>query len=117
MVAGQVGQTQARWQVLSVFSADPLTVPQAARRLGITRQGLQRVVNELVPEGLLAAAENAGHLTSPFFVLTELGKGVLAQITERATRIHERLAGHVSAGDLETTRRTLNALTAALSGS
>lgn len=39
-VAAKEGQTQARWQLLSVVSDQALTVPQAARRLGVTRQGV-----------------------------------------------------------------------------
>lgn len=38
-IAATEGQTQARWQLLSVVSEEPLTVAQAARRLGIARQG------------------------------------------------------------------------------
>lgn len=43
VVAAREGHTQARWQLLSVVSDRALTVPQAARRLGVTRQGVQRV--------------------------------------------------------------------------
>ncbi|GHB99248.1 hypothetical protein GCM10010397_84400 [Streptomyces spinoverrucosus] len=45
------GLTQARWQVLSVVSETALTVPQAARRLGVSRQNVQRVANDLASSG------------------------------------------------------------------
>jgi hypothetical protein len=37
-IAGAEGQTEVRWQLLSVSSGRSQTVPQAARRLGLTRQ-------------------------------------------------------------------------------
>jgi len=47
-IAGTLGQTQARWQVISAASAAPKTVPQIARRLGVTRQNVQRIADRLV---------------------------------------------------------------------
>ncbi len=64
-IAAREGQTQARWQFLSVISGDALTVPQAARRLGVTRQAVQRVANELVDDGLAELVANPDHRTSP----------------------------------------------------
>src|SRR5215213_2268842 len=45
-----LGQTEVRWAVLSVLSGGARTVPQVARRLGVTRQSVQRVANLLVAE-------------------------------------------------------------------
>jgi len=41
--------TAARWQVLGavVLAGRPLTVPQIARRMGLTRQAVQASVNRL----------------------------------------------------------------------
>ena len=50
-IARTVGQTQARWQVLSAASGRPHTVPQIARVLGVTRQNVQRIADLLVEEG------------------------------------------------------------------
>lgn len=57
-IAAVQGQTQARWQLLSVVSDPPLSIPQAARRLGISRQAVQRVANDL--QGRLAVQPRAG---------------------------------------------------------
>ncbi len=73
-IANSEGQSQARWQLLSVLSDGPRTVSQAARRLGIARQAVQRVAGELAREGLLAASDNPDHRTSPLFALTALGR-------------------------------------------
>lgn len=68
VVAAREGHTQARWQLLSVVSDRALTVPQAARRLGVTRQGVQRVANDLVVCGLAELRHNPDHRTSPLLV-------------------------------------------------
>jgi len=52
-IARELGQTVARWHVLSVLSAGPCTVPATARRLGLTRQGVQRVADDLLAARLL----------------------------------------------------------------
>src|SRR5580698_4704566 len=68
--AATEGQTQARWQVLSVISDGSWTVPMAADRLGTSRQAVQRIANELVEEGLAAFDENPRNQPSSFLRLT-----------------------------------------------
>src|SRR3712207_3495790 len=50
-LAREVGQSAARWHVLSVVSDGPRTVGSASRRLGLARQSVQRVVDDLVAAG------------------------------------------------------------------
>ena len=82
--ARQEGQTQALWYALSVFSAEPLTVSQAARRLGTTRQAVQRTANELLARGLAVTERNPDHRASPFVILTSQGQATLARISKTA---------------------------------
>ena len=110
-IAATPGQTQARWQLLSVVSETSLSVPQAARRLGVTRQGVQRVANDLVASGLATFATNPDHRTSPLLRLTGPGRDALAEITRRARRFNRRLAAAVSEDELATTRQTVRSLT------
>ena len=102
--AATQGQTQARWQLLSVICDEALTVPQAARRLGVTRQGVQRVANELVVAGLAEFQSNPDHRTSPLLALTNDGRDVLDAITERAAVANTRLAAALEPATLRTTR-------------
>src|SRR5215475_8634613 len=48
-LAEREGLTAARWQVLGAvaLAGRPLTVPQIARRMGLTRQAVQATVNQL----------------------------------------------------------------------
>jgi DNA-binding MarR family transcriptional regulator len=83
-IARDEGETPTRWYALSVFSGDPLTVSQAARRLGTTRQAVQRTADELIERGLATAQPNPDHRTSPFIRLTPEGRALLERISARA---------------------------------
>jgi hypothetical protein len=60
----------ARWHVLSVVSGDACTVPFMARRLGLARQSVQRVVDALADDHLVALQVNPDHARSPLYALT-----------------------------------------------
>lgn len=105
-IAGSIGQTQARWQVLSAASAEPKTVPQIARRLGIARQNVQRVADLLIDEGLAALSPNPDHKTSPFLVLTDSGRAAFTQLMSHGRSYHRELATELDI-DLAALRRCL----------
>ncbi|MEU8828118.1 MarR family winged helix-turn-helix transcriptional regulator [Streptomyces sp. NPDC048636] len=109
-IAAAEGQTQARWQLLSVVSETPLTVPRAARRLGIARQGVQRVANDLVGEGLAAFEANPDHKGSPLLALTPTGQRTLRKITARATEVHQELIGGIRPDEIGAARDLLRRL-------
>lgn len=106
-LAGHAGQSQARWQVLSVVSEGDWTVPGAARRLGVTRQAVQRIVDALAVEGLISYEPNPGHQRSPHVRLTGDGRAALAAITDAATDWHATVTADLSADDLDLARRVL----------
>ncbi|MEY9929784.1 DNA-binding MarR family transcriptional regulator [Catenulispora sp. GP43] len=108
------GLTQARWQVLSVASEDPLTVPQAARRLGVSRQNVQRVANDLVELEFAAFAPNPDHRSSPLLTLTSRGRESLARVTARAAALHAALFADISDEEIRSTRASLRRLLAEL---
>ncbi|MFE9629413.1 MarR family winged helix-turn-helix transcriptional regulator [Streptomyces sp. NPDC006463] len=109
-IAATEGQTQARWQLLSVVSEESLTVAQAARRLGISRQGVQRVANDLVRENLAAFEPNPEHRGSPLLALSPSGHRVLKKITARATETHRALTVGIHGDDIAQTRDLLHRL-------
>src|SRR5690349_14809356 len=115
-IARTVGQTQARWQVMSAASADPRTVPQIARRLGVTRQNVQRIADLLVAENWASFEVNPDHRGSPYLVLTRRGRTALDQITSAADGYHARLARKLSAADINSLHRQLRRLIAAAAG-
>src|ERR671919_2118381 len=72
LLVADEGLTSARWQVLGAIALaeGPLTVPQIARRMGLTRQSVHATVNRLVADGLLELAPNADHRRSQLVRLT-----------------------------------------------
>ena len=105
-----LGQTEVRWAVLSVLSGGARTVPQVARRLGVTRQSVQRVANLLVAEGLIESALNPDNARSPLFGLSKRGEEVLAAITRVADPWHRRVGEELSLEDLRRARAVLAVL-------
>ena len=116
LAAAASGQTQTRWQLLSVISEEALSVSQAARRLGVTRQGVQRVANDLVRAELAEFTPNPDHQTSPLLTLTDAGRTVLEEITERAVLVNNRLAAALGPVTLHATREGIRQLIREMEG-
>jgi DNA-binding MarR family transcriptional regulator len=106
-IAQTVGQTQARWQVMSAASAGQRTVPQIARRLGVSRQSVQRIADLLVAEDWATFEANPDHRGSPYLVLNKRGSAALAKLTTAAAAYHTRLAHHLSGTDVVAIHRGL----------
>jgi DNA-binding MarR family transcriptional regulator len=112
LIAGEVGLTAARWQVLGaiVLADRPLTVPQIARRMGLTRQSVHATVKHLVVDGLLALAPNADHRRSPLVQLTEKGSDTYTAIDGRQAAWVNRLAAGIGRSELDIAARVLDEL-------
>jgi DNA-binding MarR family transcriptional regulator len=110
VIAGTAGQTQARWQVMSAASAGPRTVPQVARRLGVSRQSVQRVADLLVAEGWATFAANPDHRGSPHLVLSKRGGVALARLAKAADAYHAELARRLVGTDVKAVHRGLRRL-------
>jgi DNA-binding MarR family transcriptional regulator len=110
------GQTVARWHLMSVLTDQPYSVPAIARRLGLVRQSVQRVADELAAEGQVERSENPDHQRSPLYSLTDVGRETLRSIirdsdVDRTQRLNR--AG-VTVGELDQARDTLRKLLAVL---
>lgn len=110
-IAAAAQQTQARWQVLSVISEGDWTVPKVARRLGVTRQAVQRTADRLRADGMIEFESNPNHVRSPLTRLTPAGRAALAAITAAATDWHNFAATGLSQDSLKIARTVLQALT------
>jgi DNA-binding MarR family transcriptional regulator len=75
LVAG-LGLTSARWQVLGAIALSdrPQPVAWLARSMGLNRQGVQRIVNELHKDGIVEFMRNPHHRRAHLVVLTKRGK-------------------------------------------
>lgn len=90
-IARAEGQSTARWHVLSVLSERPITVSDAARRLGLARQSVQRVVNELMAEGLVVRSDNPDDARAPLVRLSDAGRETLGRLNAAGDRHRGRL--------------------------
>jgi DNA-binding MarR family transcriptional regulator len=110
IVANTIGETQSRWQVLSAGSDGDKTVAQIARRLGVTRQNVQRVADELVADKLARWEKNPAHKNSPVVQLTSAGRRKFNELTRAASKFNAQLAEGLSLDDLQSTRMVLTKL-------
>jgi DNA-binding MarR family transcriptional regulator len=112
LLGAREGLTSARWQVLGAIALAerPLTVPQIARRMGLTRQSVHATVKRLITDGLAELAPNADHRRSRLVRLTELGERTYAAIDRRQAGWVNELARGIDRAELETTARVLGEL-------
>lgn len=113
-IAAKVGQTQARWQVLSVASGGPQTVAQMARRLGYARQSVQRTTDQLINDGLARYVKNPKHEKSALVEISGQGRRILVQITREAQEWHAELTAGIEPAELATALRVIRQLGSAL---
>jgi len=108
----RVGLTSARWQVLGSIAmvAQPGPVPHVARTLGLSRQNVQRIVNELVTEGYVRLAENPHHKRAKLVLLTEKGRQAYAAASALQVPWANRLAAGVAPARLRAALEVLRTL-------
>src|SRR5574337_77762 len=113
-----LGLTSARWQILgAIVAADrPQPVAWLARDLGANRQNVQRIVNDLHKDGLVAFEPNPHHRRAHLVVLTDKGQ----QTYDAAIRLYapkvNALADGLPVEDIETAQRLLTTLRKKLEG-
>src|SRR5215472_11734015 len=75
-LVARLGLTSARWQVLgAIVNAErPQPVAWLARDLGANRQNVQRIINDLHKEELVAFEANPHHRRAQLVVLTDKGR-------------------------------------------
>lgn len=115
-LARDLGQTAARWHVLSVISDGPRTVASAARRLGLTRQSVQRVVDGLVEDGYVELRANPDHTRAALVVVTGAGEASLEALVRRGDDHRRRIleSSQVTVDELNQARAVLGKVLAAL---
>ena len=79
------GITNARWQMLSeLFALEKrVTVSELARHIGLTRQAVQRLADDMVSDGLVEFAENLADARAMQLLLTEAGRVAYHDALER----------------------------------
>jgi DNA-binding MarR family transcriptional regulator len=113
-----LGLTSARWQILGAitYAERPQPVAWFARDLGANRQNVQRIVNDLHKEGLVAFEVNPHHRRAQLVMLTEKGRRTFEAAMELQVPWVNRLSDGLSAKEIETVHRMVTTLRKKLEG-
>jgi len=111
MVA-DLGLTSARWQVIGAISLAeaPLPVAHIARNMGLTRQSVQRLANDLERDGLVRFAPNPHHQRAKLVLLTRKGEAAFAAAMKRWGPLANALGAGLNARDLKLATATIRAM-------
>jgi DNA-binding MarR family transcriptional regulator len=117
-LVAELGLTSARWQVLgSIVAAErPQPVAWLARDMGANRQNIQRIVNDLEKEGLVAFRANPRHRRAQLVILTEKGQQTFDAAMGLQAPWINALAEGLKLSELETTHSVIARLRQKLEG-
>jgi DNA-binding MarR family transcriptional regulator len=95
--------TTSRWQVLGAIAMHegPPTVADIGRVMGMTRQGVQRVVDDLERAGLVRRVSNPAHKRARPVAMTESGLAAYRAITSRQVPWANQCARGLGAAPLQ----------------
>jgi DNA-binding MarR family transcriptional regulator len=111
-LVADVGLTSARWQVLGAIALSPVPLPVAhiARNMGLTRQAVQRVVNEMEHDGLVRFGPNPHHQRAKLVLLTPRGQAAYDAAMKRQGPWASSLADGLSTKQIETVTAMLRTI-------
>ena len=109
-LAVEGGLTAAWWQVLGGVLDEPRSVADVGRRMGMTRQGVQRVADLLVERGLAEYRPNPAHRRAKLLACTEAGYWAVRRITLVQHPWADRVGSAVGADALAAAEATMRRL-------
>ena len=115
-MAAEGDLTAAWWQVIGGVLDEPRPVADIARRMGITRQGVQRTADLLADRGLVEYRPNPAHRRAKLVACTEAGYWAVRRISLAQQPWANRVGGAVGADDLRAGLATMERLIAVLEG-
>lgn len=113
-LADRGGLTAAWWQVLGGVLDEPRSVAEIGRRMGMTRQGVQRVADLLVEHGLAEYRPNPTHRRAKLLACTEAGYWAIRQISMAQHPWANRVGAKLEADELRVALATMQRLAAVL---
>jgi DNA-binding MarR family transcriptional regulator len=111
-LVADLGLTSARWQTVGAIAlaGTPLPVAHIARNMGLTRQAVQRVTNELAADGLVVFTPNPHHRRAKLVSLTAAGWRAHHAALERQAPWANWLAADLTKEEIEAATQVLSAL-------
>lgn len=102
--------TSARWQVMGPVSEQPSTVAQVARRMGLARQGVQRIVNDLERLDLVTFEPNPDHKRAPLITVSKKGQAAMEKVNAAQSQWVNALAEGLTEKQLNQTLKILQSV-------
>lgn len=90
------------------------TVPRIAERQELSRQFIQRVVNDARDAGFVELVDNPAHRRSRLVHLTAAGREAIEAVVAREQALMGQVGGELTADELDATLRVLHHMKAAL---
>ncbi len=115
-MARPAGLTAARWQVLGAVLREPLTVSDAARAMGLTRQSVQRLADALVADGMAEFIDNPRHRRAKLLRPTQAGWDAIDVIRPLQHAFTRQVTEEMDADELRRTVQSMDRLIAKLEG-
>ena len=112
--AAEGGLTAAWWQVLGGVLDEPRSVAEIGRRMGMTRQGVQRVADLLVERGLAEYRPNPNHRRAKLLACTEAGYWAIRRIALVVRPWGNGIGEDVGADELRAALATMQRLVAVI---
>jgi DNA-binding MarR family transcriptional regulator len=112
-MARPAGLTAAWWQVLGAVVDEPLTVAEIARRIGLTRQSVQRVADTLVAGGWATYADNPAHRRAKLFAPTPASRDAIAALAASQHAWADAVGAEVGEEELRRALATVRRVVAA----
>lgn len=109
-MAAEGGLTAAWWQVIGGVLDEPRSVAEVARRMGMTRQGVQRIADLLVDRGLAEYRPNPAHRRAKLLACTEAGYWAVRRISLAQHPWAERIGTAVGSEQLRAALETMQRL-------
>lgn len=115
MISAPHELTPAQWQVLGAALEEPHSVAEIARRigLGLTRQSVQRVANDVVERGWAHWQENPSHRRAKLLAPTRAGRDAVEAMANEQHAWANRVGGVVGIESLRALGRLIEQVTAA----
>jgi DNA-binding MarR family transcriptional regulator len=106
--------TATEWRVLGGVLDEPHSVAEIGRLMGMTRQGVQRVADQLVDRGLAEYRPNPAHRRAKLLACTQAGYWAIRQIALVQRPWADQIAVNIGATELQETLTTIRRIVATL---
>jgi GntR family transcriptional regulator, transcriptional repressor for pyruvate dehydrogenase complex len=90
----ELGLTSARWQIIETVGqqATPVSAAHIARQLHISRQAVQRVLNDLAKLGLVKLAADDADKRAQLVSITQQGSNMLLELDKRSDMMRKKIS-------------------------